>query len=215
MKAGPIDRDPCAGRHRGADTSDQAFRTTSDSVRKAQKTAIVAFIRAAGDRGATADETETALGLPHQSASARVSELVRAGEIHYREGVTRLTARGKKARVYFIGAPPAMTTVAIQGPPVNTDRAELDEAYKRHRSRIWLDAGAHEYPGVAAFKRTGKLEDFFTSDCAHGCGAWMGGSASGGPDGVDPFGDCPKAKPQAPPALAPKEPEPAGKIEWL
>ena len=29
-----------------------------------------------------------------------------------------------------------------------------------------------------------------TSDCAHGCGCWMGGFASGGP--VDPFGACPR-----------------------
>jgi hypothetical protein len=29
-----------------------------------------------------------------------------------------------------------------------------------------------------------------TSDCAHGCGCWMGPYRSGGP--VDPFGPCPK-----------------------
>lgn len=28
-------------------------------------------------------------------------------------------------------------------------------------------------------------------DCVNGCGAYMLNSASGGPDGVDPFGDCP------------------------
>lgn len=32
-------------------------------------------------------------------------------------------------------------------------------------------------------------EEYCTSDCAHGCGCWMGDSRSGGP--VDPFGPCP------------------------
>jgi hypothetical protein len=31
-----------------------------------------------------------------------------------------------------------------------------------------------------------------TSDCEYGCGCWMGGFGSGGPDGIDPFGKCPK-----------------------
>lgn len=34
-------------------------------------------------------------------------------------------------------------------------------------------------------------EEDGTSDCAHGCGGWAGPSRSGGPDGVDPFGECP------------------------
>ena len=31
--------------------------------------------------------------------------------------------------------------------------------------------------------------------CVNGCGCWMGDTRSGGPDGIDPFGACPKAKP--------------------
>lgn len=31
-----------------------------------------------------------------------------------------------------------------------------------------------------------------TSDCSFGCGCWAGPSRSGGPDGIDPFGNCPK-----------------------
>ncbi len=30
-----------------------------------------------------------------------------------------------------------------------------------------------------------------TSNCEHTCGCWMGSSSSGGPLGVDPFGECP------------------------
>lgn len=32
-----------------------------------------------------------------------------------------------------------------------------------------------------------------TSDCANGCGCWAGPARSGGPDGIDPLGACPKA----------------------
>ena len=46
--------------------------------------------------------------------------------------------------------------------------------------------GGHLYPGTVA-------ESFFTSDCKYGCGCWMGQSSSGGPEGIDPFGSCPKA----------------------
>jgi len=31
-----------------------------------------------------------------------------------------------------------------------------------------------------------------TSDCEFRCGAWMGNTRSGAPDGIDPFGRCPK-----------------------
>ena len=48
----------------------------------------------------------------------------------------------------------------------------------------------HHYPGVESDKRGA---GFFTSNCSNGCGCWMGGSRSGGPDGVDPFGQCPNA----------------------
>jgi hypothetical protein len=54
--------------------------------------------------------------------------------------------------------------------------------------------GPHKYPGVSA-----KGEFMFTSDCANGCGCWMGGYRSGGPDGVNPFGECPKAPLTEPP----------------
>ncbi|MFA6227215.1 MAG: hypothetical protein WC631_01940 [Candidatus Paceibacterota bacterium] len=30
-----------------------------------------------------------------------------------------------------------------------------------------------------------------TSDCEHKCGCWMGPSRSGGPVGINPFGQCP------------------------
>lgn len=46
----------------------------------------------------------------------------------------------------------------------------------------------HSYPGI--------LDGVFgsTSDCT--CGAWMGSSRSGAPDGIDPFGECPDRPPR-------------------
>lgn len=35
-------------------------------------------------------------------------------------------------------------------------------------------------------------DDDGTTDCKYGCGCWMGPFRSGGPDGIDPFGTCPK-----------------------
>jgi hypothetical protein len=40
--------------------------------------------------------------------------------------------------------------------------------------------GAHDYGNTGG-----------TSDCAYGCGCWMGPSRSGGRTGLDPFGECP------------------------
>lgn len=62
--------------------------------------------------------------------------------------------------------------------------------------------GPHRFPGVEAAEKYAKKHGgagrggFFTSDCTHGCGAWMGDALSGGPDGGDEllgaFGLCPK-----------------------
>jgi hypothetical protein len=49
--------------------------------------------------------------------------------------------------------------------------------------------GGHYYPGCENPYGDG----FYTSDCKYGCGCWMGACNSGGPDGIDPFGECPKA----------------------
>lgn len=47
------------------------------------------------------------------------------------------------------------------------------------------NTGGHQYPGCT-------VDNFcFTSNCDYGCGCWMGQSRSGGPEGIDPFGECP------------------------
>ncbi len=40
--------------------------------------------------------------------------------------------------------------------------------------------GEHKYPDPDG-----------TSDCKYSCGCWMGPTRSGGPTGLDPFGECP------------------------
>jgi hypothetical protein len=44
------------------------------------------------------------------------------------------------------------------------------------------DIGGHNY----------NMENSSTNDCLFGCGAWMGGDRSDAPNGIDPFGECPK-----------------------
>lgn len=83
--------------------------TTSDTSRgaralnapkaPAQRQAILEFITSKGMHGASSDEVEVALGLPHQSASARVGELRDAGLIETL-GEVRPTRTGARAVVY-------------------------------------------------------------------------------------------------------------------
>lgn len=98
------DGDICEGRHGGADTSLAAHRSKSDEGRLAMRARLLGFIGARGAQGATADEVERALVLPHQSASARLSEMLRDGAIHD-SGRRRKTRQGRAARVYLPGAP--------------------------------------------------------------------------------------------------------------
>lgn len=55
----------------------------------------------------------------------------------------------------------------------------------------------HDYPGAPGHDPQDPGE-CYTSDCAYQCGCW-GPSRSGGPDGVDPFGECPANKARSDP----------------
>jgi len=66
---------------------------------------VFAFIRESG--GATCDEVEVALGMVHQTASARLNELANAGRVYASEA-RRATRSGMDAAVYVVGvAPPS------------------------------------------------------------------------------------------------------------
>jgi DNA-directed RNA polymerase subunit RPC12/RpoP len=66
---------------------------------------------------------------------------------------------------------------------VHHDHLSVDEAVSFKKK---ANVGGHWYPGCE------DDDNFFTSDCEHGCGCWMGSSNSGGPKGVDQFGACPE-----------------------
>lgn len=66
----------------------------------AQRAAILEYIRSCGVDGAICDEIEVALGLPHQTASARCTELCKDGAIEH-TGEVRKTRAGSRAMVYM------------------------------------------------------------------------------------------------------------------
>jgi hypothetical protein len=63
---------------------------------------IAAYVRERGRRGATCDEVEVALGLRHQTASARISELKQAATLMPVRGRGRRTRSGRYAAVYVV-----------------------------------------------------------------------------------------------------------------
>jgi len=67
---------------------------------------VFRFIAAAGSMGATDDEIELALGMRHQTASARRRELVLKGRI-VDSGTLRKTSSGRYAHVWIVA--PAKT----------------------------------------------------------------------------------------------------------
>lgn len=91
--------DLCAPRHRGADTSVEAFSATPTHVRTRQRDDILHFIKQRGSLGCTCSEVEDALSLSHQAASARITELHALGLIAFSDD-RRKTKSGRPARVY-------------------------------------------------------------------------------------------------------------------
>lgn len=84
---------------RESETSKAAAARTGRGA-GAMRMRITAFINSR-PAGVTCDEIEVALGLAHQTASARVRELVLAGVIQD-TGHTRATRSGSAARIYAI-----------------------------------------------------------------------------------------------------------------
>lgn len=86
---------------RGADTSHDAADSLADSVLSRLRAQILGWINGHRDRGATCDEVEADLHLIHQTASARIRELVLMGRL-YDTGRRRPTRSGRQARVYCV-----------------------------------------------------------------------------------------------------------------
>jgi predicted HTH transcriptional regulator len=81
---------------RGSDTSRDAAESMRPHVRSIADD-VLAFIR---EGSATCDEVEEHLALRHQTASARVRDLVKDGKIRD-SGARRPTRSGRMARVYI------------------------------------------------------------------------------------------------------------------
>lgn len=86
--------DICEGRHGGHENSVDAATSIAGSTNEI-RTQVLRFIERNGAYGATCDEIETGLGLSHQTASARCSELKRMGSVF--EGEKRKTRSGRNA----------------------------------------------------------------------------------------------------------------------
>lgn len=92
-----IEPDICERRHKGNPESREAHKRVSRSGRAAaDRVKILEWIERRGD--GTCDEAEIDLGLPHQSCSARFSELKRDGRL-IPTGEKRKTRSGTLAAV--------------------------------------------------------------------------------------------------------------------
>ena len=83
---------------RGSDTSQSAAESLSDETVANMRGKVLAFVKESMI-GATCDEVEVALCMRHQTASARLRELVLDGKLQD-TGERRLTRSCRPARVY-------------------------------------------------------------------------------------------------------------------
>jgi predicted Rossmann fold nucleotide-binding protein DprA/Smf involved in DNA uptake len=90
----PFDGDICASNHGGDEFSGAAH----DSIAESKAAMWGRIVRFLSTQPATCCEVENALGMRHQTASARLSELKRDGRV-FRTGERRKTDSGRYAAV--------------------------------------------------------------------------------------------------------------------
>ncbi len=91
--------DITANKHGGVETSVIAYESTPSKVRERHKALLIRTIEERGD--ATADELAVMLEMPHQTVSARMSELKRDERIED-TGERRPTQLGRPAKVFKV-----------------------------------------------------------------------------------------------------------------
>ena len=89
--------DPTANYHQGDIFSVAAHESIAD-VKQQLRARVVAYIANCGDNGATSDQVERDLHMPHQTVSARITEAKARGEV-IPSGQRRLTRSGRSAAV--------------------------------------------------------------------------------------------------------------------
>lgn len=94
------DTDITRNYHGGNPESDAAWESMREG-RAVIRLKVVGYVSYCGTDGATCDEIEAALGLSHQTASARVTEAKARGEI-VANGKRRRTRSGRWAGVYVV-----------------------------------------------------------------------------------------------------------------
>lgn len=82
----------------GSETSEDAARRY-EPVAGTERARVLNYVAGCGAHGATCDEVEEAIGLKHQTASARLRELFLGGRV--RRVGTRLTRSNRKADVHI------------------------------------------------------------------------------------------------------------------
>ena len=94
--------DVCAGRHGGDEYSAAANDRIAEDKNRLRNL-IYSYIETCCEaRGATCEEVERALGLRHQTASARITELRKSGRLINIPGERRYTRSGATARVHRV-----------------------------------------------------------------------------------------------------------------
>lgn len=91
--------DITANFHGGNPMSNAAYKSTPKQIRARQKSQVYRLIQTSGQNGRNCDEIEQLTGLPHQSASARMTELKKEGLI-IASLYKRKTRSGRNAQVW-------------------------------------------------------------------------------------------------------------------
>lgn len=86
-------------KHMGDPLSMEAYESTPASERTRLRTLVFATVLKRGSLGATSDEVEVLLDMPHQSISARFTELEARGSL-VATGLKRKTRSGRNAAVW-------------------------------------------------------------------------------------------------------------------
>lgn len=98
-----FDKNPYAGGapHNQSDASKQAAADMTPKVATVREQ-VFGVIAAAGERGATCNEIEDAIGRPAATVSARIRELTLLNLIKPKSGIFRKSRYGKNAHVHVL-----------------------------------------------------------------------------------------------------------------